>query len=111
MVTINRTRFDAGLPSIMKVGGVVPVTQELLDDANPPPVKPKLKSSAEMVVQGYRDARRKRFKVGVPHVWKEGDTVTASYLNRHAADALGQKITTEIMVDVGMMDGSESLSW
>ncbi len=51
-------------------------------------------SSAEMVRQGYKDARRKRFKVGgtVLHVWKAGDTVTASYLNQHAADALGQHI-------------------
>ncbi|KKK58138.1 hypothetical protein LCGC14_3047490 [marine sediment metagenome] len=52
-----------------------------------------------MVRQGYKDARRKRFKVGgsVPHVWKEGDTVTASYPNRHAADVLGQQIMTDTM--------------
>ena len=76
----------------------LPVTQELLDDANPPPVKPRLRSSAEMVRQGYKDARRKRFKVGgsVPHVWKEGDTVTASYLNLHAAEALGQQMDAQM---------------
>ena len=97
MVTANTLRRGLGLP--LKYGGTMPVTQELLDDANPPRAKTKLLSSAEMIAQGYKDARRKRFKVGgpVPHVWKAGDTVMASYLNRHAADMLGQQIMTGIM--------------
>ena len=76
---------------------IVPITQELLDDARPPRVKPRPMSSTEMIRQGYRDARRKRFNVGGP-VPRVSDVLLDSiHVGKHAADALGQQIMTEIM--------------
>lgn len=73
---------------------MVRVTNELLEGRSTLAV-----SSAEMIVQGYHDAGRKRRKarrsVPVPRV---SDVLFDSIdVGRRAADALGQQIITGIM--------------